>query len=358
MFISDSVRNSLSKWIKETGPYQDVVTSSRVRLARNLEEYPFPVKLDPEKQKEAVEKIDAAARHSSVEEKAGRLRTILLKDLPGIQRQVLVEKHLISPQHADVEGRHVKGVILRDDEAVAIMVNEEDHLRIQSLLPGLQLEEAFVQASDVDTALEDILGFAYDDKFGYLTSCPTNAGTGLRASVMVHLPGLMMTKQISKVLRVMSQVGLAVRGSYGEGTESKGNMFQISNQITLGRSEQEIIRDLSGVTKKLIEQERASRDVLMESKETSLRLSDRIYRSLGILSQARIMSTAEALGLLSELKMGIDIGIVKDIDAKTVSELMVLIRPAYIQYILGEDLSNEERDVARAELIRDSLNKK
>ncbi len=356
MHISDSIRNSLSKWIEGSGPYQDVVISSRIRLARNLEEYPFPGKLTAEMQKEVVEKIDAAIREASVEEKTGKLHTVWLRDLPAIQRQVFVEKHLISPHHADVNGQTAKAVILRDDEAVAIMVNEEDHLRIQALLPGLQLEEALALASDVDTVLEALLPFAYDEKFGYLTSCPTNAGTGLRASVMVHLPGLMMTKQISKVLSILSQVGLAVRGSHGEGTEAKGNLFQISNQITLGRAEFEIIRDLSGVTKQLIEQERAARDLLLESKDMALRLNDRIYRSLGILSNARIISTGEALGLLSELRMGIDMGLVKDINAKTVGELMVLIRPAYIQYILGEDLSNEERDVIRAELIRKSLN--
>lgn len=353
--ISDSIRNSLSKWIEGSGPYQDVVVSSRIRLARNLKDYPFPGKLTSEKQKEVVEKIDAAIGKEAVEEKVGKLRTVWLKDLPNIQKQVFVEKHLISPQHADTGSKSAKAVILRDDEAIAIMVNEEDHLRIQALLPGLQLDEALVLASDVDTALEAIIPFAYDEKFGYLTSCPTNAGTGLRASVMVHLPGLMMTKQISKVLRVLSQVGLAVRGSYGEGTEAKGNMFQVSNQLTLGRQEYEITRDLAGVTKQLIEQERAARDLLVRSKDTALRLNDRIFRALGTLSQARIISTGEALGLLSELKMGIDLELVKDVDAKVVNELMVLIRPAYIQYILGEDLSNEERDVARADLIRKTL---
>lgn len=355
MNIPDPRRNSLSKWIEGSGPYQDVVFSSRIRLARNLNDFPFPEQLNTEGQKQVIDKIDSVLSAGPVEQELGKLHTVRLKELPAIQRQVFVEKHVISPQHADVSGDSAKAVILRDDEAIAIMVNEEDHLRIQVLLPGLQLVEAFNLASKVDDAIEAFIPYGFDEKFGYLTCCPTNAGTGLRASVMVHLPGLAMTQQIGKILRAFSQVGLAVRGSYGEGTEAKGNLYQVSNQITLGRSESDIIKDLSMVTKKLIEQERATRDFLTQNHETELRLKDRICRSFGILSHARIITTGEALGLLSDLRMGIDVGIVKDVEAKAVSELMVLIQPAYIQYMVGEDLSSEERDIARAELIREYL---
>lgn len=358
MDFLNSSSKSLSKWIEGSGPYQDVVMSSRIRLARNLKAFPFPGRLKGHGQNQVVDTVDAVFSEKSVIGELGKLHTVRLKELPAIQRQVFVEKHVISPQHADVSGDTAKAVILRDDETVAIMVNEEDHLRIQVLLPGLQLKEALKLSGKVDRAIESVVPFAFDRQFGYLTSCPTNAGTGVRASVMVHLPGLAMTQQIGKVLRAFSQVGLAVRGSYGEGTEAAGNLYQVSNQITLGRSELDIVKDLSGVTKKLIEQERATRDLLIGRRETSLRLSDRIWRSLGTLSHARIISTGEALGLLSDLRMGIDMGLITNIEARTVSELMVLIRPAYIQYMVGEELNSEERDVARAELIRSRLEEK
>ena len=346
---------SLGKWIEDKGPYQDVVVSSRIRLARNLKGYSFPGRLSSDKQKEIVEKVSAVLKKSSVKDNLGTLHTVWLKDVPAIQRQVFVEKHVISPQHAQVSGDSAKAVILRDDEAIAIMVNEEDHLRIQALLPGLQLEEAHKLAAKVDDTIEAFIPFDFHDKYGYLTSCPTNAGTGLRASVMVHLPALAMTQQTNNVLIALSKIGLAVRGSYGEGTEANGNMFQISNQITLGRMEGDIIQDLTKLTKKVIEQERMTRDFLLNGKETSVRLTDRVYRALGILSHARVISTGEALGLLSDLKMGVEIDLIKEIDAKTVSELMVLIRPAYIEYMVGEELTSEERDIARAELIRRRL---
>jgi len=346
---------SLGKWVEEKGPYQDVVVSSRIRLARNLKGYSFPGRLSTDKQKEIVEKVSAVLKKSSVQEALGKLHTVWLKDVPAIQRQVFVEQHVISPQHAQVSGDSAKAVILRDDQAIAIMVNEEDHLRIQALLPGLQLEEAYQLASKVDSTIEAFIPFSFHDKYGYLTSCPTNAGTGLRASVMVHLPALSMTQQTNNVLVALSKIGLAVRGSYGEGTEANGNLFQISNQITLGRTEGGIIQDLAKLTKKVIEQERMTRDFLLNGKETSVRLTDRIFRALGTLSYARIITTGEALELLSDLRMGVDIGLIKDIDEKTIRELMILIRPAYIEYMVGKELTGEERDVARAELIRSRL---
>jgi len=349
--ISDSIRNSLSKWMEGSGPYFDVVISSRIRLARNLAEYPFPSRLSNDKRKEVVDKVEAAVRDIIIDERIGKLRTVRLDELPAIQRQILVEKHLISPQHAKIDNQHGKAVVLVEDEAIAIMVNEEDHLRIQALLPGLQLHEAWNMANAVDDALEAKLIYAYDEKFGYLTCCPTNVGTGLRASVMLHLPGLKMTKQAGKVLNALSQVGLAVRGLYGEGTESMGNLFQVSNQITLGRSEKEIISNLASVTKRLIEQERSARDMLIES-ETGSKLEDRVHRAYGILTHARSISSQEALSLLSDLRLGIDLNIIKGVDAKVLNELMVLIQPGFIQYIAGEEMTSEERDVARAELIR------
>ena len=247
-------------------------------------------------------------------------------------------------------------MVLQDDEAVSIMVNEEDHLRIQVLLPGLMLWEAWDMANNIDDTLETKVTYAFDDELGYLTCCPTNLGSGLRASVMVHLPGLVLTNQVSKVLKALSQVGLAVRGLYGEGSEPLGNLFQVSNQVTLGRVEKEIIEDLISVTKGLIEQERSARELLLNS-DTGSQLTDRIYRAYGILSHARIISTQEALGLLSSLRLGVDMEIIGNVEPKKLDELMVLIQPGFVQYIAGGDLSSDERDEARADLIRDYLAK-
>jgi len=353
MGFLEKVRDSLSRWMEGSGPYFDVVISSRIRLARNLADYPFPSRLSNEEKVEVVNKVGAVLKDTPIDSRVGVLKVVRLEELLPVERQVLVEKHLISPDLA--EGRGLgKAVALGNEEVVAVMINEEDHLRIQAILPGMQLHEAWDIANVVDDFLEQKLIYAYDESFGYLTCCPTNVGTGLRASVMLHLPGLAITGQIEEVLGVLSRVGLAVRGLFGEGTQSLGNIFQVSNQITLGKSEREILSNLSSVTKKLIEQERSARDALNRD-QGGVKLEDRVYRAYGVLTNARKVSSREALSLLSDLKLGIDLNIIKDIDPRVFSELIVLIQPGFIQHIVGRELDVEERDRIRADLIREVI---
>jgi protein arginine kinase len=262
-----------------------------------------------------------------------------------------VEKHLISPNHAE-ESRN-GAVILSHNEGISIMVNEEDHLRIQCLFPGLQLNEAWELASRIDDIFESRLDYAYDEKRGYLTSCPTNVGTGIRASVMLHLPGLVLTQQIGRIVHAITQVGLAVRGIYGEGSEALGNLFQISNQITLGQSEEEIIANLRNVVRQIIEHERGARQKLVA--ESRGRIHDRVSRSFGILAHAYVMDSKEAAQRLSDVRLGIDLGYLKGISPHVINELVVMTQPGFLQQYAGGKLSPEERDLRRAELIREKL---
>lgn len=340
-----------SKWMEGSGPHADIVISSRIRLARNLKGIPFPQLLGEQQLMEVAAKIRKAIESPHVAKQLGNLEYISLDALTPLDRQILVEKHLISPQLA--EGGGAKAVVLGNEEAISIMVNEEDHLRIQCILPALQLHEAWRIANTVDDALEHELDFAFAERCGYLTSCPTNVGTGLRASVMLHLPGLVLTKQAGKILAALSKVGLTVRGLYGEGSEAVGNLFQVSNQITLGQPEEEIISNLSSVSKQLIEQELAAREALLN--EWGLQLEDRVGRAFGTLTNARILSSEEAIGLLSELRLGLDLRLIKGIDPRIINQLMVIIQPASLQKIYGTAMPPQERDVKRAELISTKL---
>ncbi|MEW6662207.1 MAG: protein arginine kinase [Bacillota bacterium] len=346
----DMEGKGFSKWMEGSGPHSDIVISSRIRLARNLADLPFP-HMSEEAQQQAVDAVNKALLESPREPLLSQLRLVRLGELGTVDRQILVEKHLISPQHAQSGGH--KAVLLNQDETLSIMVNEEDHLRIQCLLPALQLHEAWRLTNELDNALEQHLSYAFSETMGYLTTCPTNVGTGLRASVMVHLPALVMTKQAGRVLSALSQVGLAVRGLYGEGTEAIGNIFQISNQITLGQTEEEIIHNLSAVAKQIIDQERGAREILL--RDSRLQLEDRVYRAYGILSNARIISSQEALALMSETRLGIDLKLIKGLDARIFNELLLTIQPAYLQKAAGAQLEAGNRDVKRAALIRHSL---
>ncbi len=342
------------KWIEGSGPYADIVITSRVRLARNLEAFPFPQALTEVQQKEVVRAIAQTLDSSAVKNKFGKFRLIVLNELTAIERQILVEKHLISPEHAELKG--YRAVALDKEEMISLMINEEDHLRIQVLLPALQIHESWRKANEIDDLLEKNLNFCFSETKGYLTSCPTNVGTGLRASVMLHLPGLVITKQANRILSALSQVGLTVRGLYGEGTEAAGNMFQISNQITLGRTEEEILQNLSSVIKQIVDQERSARELLL--KEARSKLEDRVYRAFGALAHARIISSQEAISLLSEVRLGIDLKIIKNIDARILNELLVTIQPAYMQKLEGRKMSPSDRDKKRASIIREKLNVK
>ena len=338
-----------SKWMHGSGPDGEIVLSSRVRLARNIREVPFPY-LASDSQTEDVSKQLCEASQS-LKEELGDMRFLPIKGIPPMERQVLVEKHLISPLL--IKGPHNSAVLLREDEAVSVMINEEDHLRIQCLLPGLQLEQALHEANRYDDLLEEKLAYAYDEQWGYLTACPTNVGTGLRASVMVHLPALVLTKQINRVLSAIAQVGLAVRGMYGEGSEVVGNLVQISNQITLGQSEDEIVRNLYGVSRQIVEQEAQARQILLN--EGRDRISDRVNRAFGVLSHARLISSQEAMQLLSDVRLGIDLGLIEGVPSNILKELMVLLRPACLQMEAGRTLDSLDRNRERACLIRKRL---
>jgi len=341
-----------TKWVSGDGPMQDVVITSRVRLARNLRFFPFPQVQSEQSASEMQKRIEDFVTLGSSKGHAGNLDFLPLRQVSQIDRQVLVEKHLISPDLARSKNPGA-ALIVRDDEAVSIMVNEEDHLRIQCLLPGFQLQECWNLASRLDDLLEDKLEYAFDQVHGYLTACPTNVGTGLRASVMVHLPGLVMTQQIGSVLAAIAQVGLVVRGLYGEGTSASGNIFQISNQITLGPNEEEIIQNLSAVIKQIVEQERTSRRALQRT--SGLALDDRVFRAYGILTNARMLTSKEAIGLLSDVRLGANLGTIPDLSTKLLNELLVLIQPAMLERIMGEKMNDETRDVKRAEIVRERL---
>ncbi|MEB3103650.1 protein arginine kinase [Ferviditalea candida] len=350
MSLRHFINQALSEWMKGGGPESDIVISSRIRIARNLRKYPFPM-MSTGQQSQAVldeilNSVDNDEFHS-----ISKFETIQLADINELERRVLVEKHLISPNLAE-ESRN-GAVILSEDESISIMVNEEDHLRIQVLYPGFQIREAWNLACKIDDILESKLDYAFDEKRGYLTSCPTNVGTGIRVSVMMHLPALVMTQQINRILSAINQVGLAVRGLYGEGSEAIGNWFQISNQITLGQSEEEIINNLYSVARQIIEHERAARERLLA--DSRPRIMDRVSRSYGILSHAGIIDSKEAAQRLSDVRLGIDLGLIKDVSANVMNELMVMTQPGFLQQYAGKKLSADERDIRRAEMIRGRL---
>lgn len=348
MAFKQIISEAHSRWMDGQGAESDIVISSRIRVARNLKNMPFPHLLSQEQSEQVIYTVKEAIEKRLGKEKTGALELILMNALTPIERQILVEKHLISPDL--LENYQKKAVALRDDEVISIMINEEDHLRSQCLLPGLQLKEAWELIELLDDELEETLDYAFDERLGYLTACPTNVGTGMRASVMLHLPGLVLVKQIKSVLSTVAKLGLTVRGLYGEGTEAAGNLFQVSNQVTLGQTEDDLITNLLSVARQLISQERSSRAALR--KENRERLEDRIGRAYGLLKHSRIMSSEEAMQLLSDLRLGIDVGFIKNIPPNLINELIVLTRPAFLIKALGRDLNPFERDVYRAQLIR------
>ncbi|MGQ9557189.1 MAG: protein arginine kinase [Desulfurispora sp.] len=351
MSIRTAVTNPFSKWMDGSGPDSDVVVSSRVRVARNLAALPFPHLMSAGDAEQVLQAVAHSVGHQEVRRCLGQVELVRLGELTAAERQILVEKHLISPDLLNKP--EFKAVVLDAAEVVSIMVNEEDHLRLQCLLPGLQLSEAWQIINRTDDALEKTLEYAFDEKLGYLTACPTNVGTGMRASVMLHLPGLVMVNQIKGVLASIGKLGLTVRGLYGEGTEAAGNMFQISNQVTLGLTEEDIIANLLSITGQIIASERAARQALL--KEMREQLEDRICRAYGLLRHARIMSSEEAMRLLSELRLGISLQIVDYIPLSLVTGLMVQTRPAFLLKLAGRELTTLERDVFRAQLIRERL---
>ncbi|ADU28377.1 protein arginine kinase [Evansella cellulosilytica] len=350
MSLQNFISKAISPWMKNEGPDSDIVLSSRVRLARNLSNVPFPITASKEKLEENIllvkDKFANKTHH-----KFGDLELLKMEDMKQNEKRVLVEKHLISPNLSDES--KAGAVLLSEDESLSIMINEEDHFRIQVLLSGFELSKGLTYANEIDDWMEDKVDFAFIEKRGYLTSCPTNVGTGLRASVMMHLPALVITRQMNRILPAINQLGLVVRGIYGEGSEALGNLFQISNQMTLGKSEEDIVDDLRSVVSQLIQQERAARETLLH--QSKIQMEDRVYRSFGILSYSRTMESKEATQRLSDVRLGIDLGFINDVSGNILNELMILTQPGFLQQYAGEILSPEQRDQRRATLIRERL---
>jgi protein arginine kinase len=350
MSLRRFIDQAVSPWMQGEGQDADIVLSSRIRLARNLNEFAFPIMATEDQAKKAMEHIKGHLEGKSYHG-LGKFEWVEMSELQSIEKRVLVEKHLISPNLA--QEANFGAALINESESVSIMVNEEDHLRIQCLFPGFQLTEALTLASGIDDWLEQTFAFAFDEQRGYLTSCPTNVGTGLRASVMVHLPALMITQRMNRIAPTINQFGLVVRGIYGEGSEALGNVFQISNQITLGKSEEDIVEDLRGVVMQLIQQEKvARRDLLNYSK---LQLEDRVYRSYGVLAYSRTIHSKEAAKCLSDVRLGIDLGLIKGVSRNILNELMVFTQPGFLQHYFNETLEPDERDVRRATLIRERI---
>jgi protein arginine kinase len=349
MKLSDLTTRA-GEWLRGCGPQCEVVISSRIRLARNLANQRFLTKMTAHQRQACEKRVRETILGAQL---SPQTLYVDLESAPEVDRQLLVERHLISKQHAASEG--ARGVAVGENETLSIMVNEEDHLRIQVLRSGLQLEEAWDQINSVDDMLESKLDFAFHPRFGYLTACPTNVGTGIRVSVMLHLPALKLTGEIEKVFRAAKDLKLAVRGMYGEGTEATGDFYQISNQTTLGKSEEEIISEFrQRVIPKIIDYEHHARKMLMS--ERSIALDDKVFRALGLLRSARLLTSEDVMFALSHLRMGVNLGRIKDIDIRTINELLLLTQPAHLQKLQGKKLEGDIRRAARAEFIRQRLN--
>lgn len=347
MRFSTLIKNP-ADWMKGSGPHSDIVMTSRVRLARNLRGYPFPG-FSSESQRVALLDLVRPVVESLPVMRDGFSDEY--STLSKIRKQVLVERHLVSREHA---ARSTGcGVVVDRRQSLSIMINEEDHFRMQGLRPGLNLRGAYELVDKADTELESQLPYAFDGKLGYLTACPTNLGTGMRASVMLHLPALVLTDQVNKVIKAVNKIGLAVRGLYGEGTEALGNLFQISNQHTLGERESEIILQIEKVIEGVIRSEQTARAKLKE--DHLIMVNDQVGRAYAILKYAHVLSSKEALNLLSMLRLGADLDLVPSFDRGIIDLLLLEIQPAHLQLQAGRELSAEERDVLRAEITRDRL---
>jgi protein arginine kinase len=325
------------------------VISSRVRLARNLDGFPFLTRATDDQKREIVERVRLPLEQLAL---TTRPFYVDVDDADEMLSGFLVERHLISRelQH----GRGARGVAFGSDEMVSVMVNEEDHIRIQAIRSSLCLEETYRKALDVDLALERALDFAASQRYGYLTACPTNVGTGLRASVMLHLPAMVRMKQIEKLFNAARKTGLTVRGFYGEGTMASGDLYQISNQVTLGVTEEEILETLERILPKILDYERRCREELV-SERRQLRLEDACHRGLAMLRAARILSTEEAMQSLSAVRLGIVTGLLGGVSLERINELFVLTQPAHVQKLGGRQLAPPERDAARADFVREHL---
>jgi len=331
------------------GPESDVIISSRIRLARNLRDFPFPLKMNPKQSEEVLESIKEVLVNNYQD-----MNFINVNELSEVELFSMVEMHLISPEFA--MSKKPKGLILSDTDIISIMVNEEDHIRIQALASGFQLENVWKMCLNIDNSLEEKLDIAFSDTFGYLTSCPTNVGTGMRVSTMLHLPALVMSGYINKILEVCNKLGIAVRGLYGENSKAHGNMFQISNQVTLGLDEYEIVNNVKNIVKHIIDQERILRNELY--KQNPIIIEDKLSRSYGIFTNAKILTSEEAFKLISDVRLGLEMGIIKDIDMYKINEIMLFMQSANLQRLSGKKLSLQEINIKRAEIVQKIIKNK
>lgn len=347
MLIND-MASRCGEWLRGSGPESDIVMSSRIRLARNLADYPFIQRCTD---------IDRANIESTVRERLERsdnladLTFINVADLELLDRQFLVERQLISREHANSDG--ARAVAIDSNERCSLMVNEEDHLRIQVMKSGFDLDGAWDQIDRLDDSIEEHLTYAFNPNLGYLTACPTNVGTGMRVSVLVHLPALVITKQIEKVFRSLQRINLVVRGLYGEGSQAMGDFYQISNQVTLGKTESELVQQVGDVVPVVIDYERKARDFLINEQQNDL--FDRVSRAYGTLQNARQISSEETMFLLSRVRMGINLGLIGDLEIPKINQLFIHTQPAHLQKLYQSALDTDERNVERAKYLKGQL---
>lgn len=347
----NEISSRTSEWFGGSGPLADVVVSSRVRLARNLAGFQFLSRCSSSQKAQILEKLKAAVMSLDL---GDEVFYIGIDKAAVLDKDVLVERHLISRQHAHAKGP--RGVVIANREFFTAMINEEDHLRMQVFKAGLQLRECWEQISKIDDMIEQKIDYAFHPRYGYLTACPTNVGTGIRVSVMLHLPALRMTGQIEKFFAAAKSMNLAVRGLFGEGTEAVGDFYQLSNQVTLGVAEAEIVDEFTDSTiPKIVEYENLARDELLIKQPEML--DDKTSRAIGLLKSARLISSQEALFLLSHLRMGVNMKRITDVSIPVINELFMLTQPAHLQLNSGKRLEPAGRDLLRAEIIRSRLNK-
>ncbi len=345
----DPLEDEAVSWMRGDGPHAEIILSTRIRLARNLENHPFRERGSPEDQEQARREIEGAVRPGD----AGfsRIRTLRLAGLPERDLSLLLERHLVSRELVSSKGS--ASIVIGDDGRLSLLVNEEDHVRIQSMLPGFQAEEAWRLAQETDAVLRTRLRFAFHHEFGFLTSCPTNTGTGLRASVLIHLPALVLTREISKVLQGISQIGLTFRGLYGEGSDVIGNYFQISNQTTLGKTEVELVQHLAKITQQVVEYEENARQVL--ARDALDEIEDKVWRAYGILTCARAVSLDEMMNLLSAVRLGVSMKLLPPVSVYDLNRLLLFTQSAHLERRAGRSLAVREAEVERANLIREIL---
>lgn len=334
-------------WYLQNGKESDVVVSSRIRLARNLKNTNFVNSSKKEDLEKVLQKVESITGNIGY-----NLRFIRLKDIDDLTKMCLIEKHIISPDFA-LNNIDVGAILINEEENICIMVNEEDHIRIQVFASGLDLEHLLDLINEIDSEMSGLIPYAFSNKYGYLTACPTNVGTGMRASVMVHLPGLKQSGNVNKVLEVINNFGMNIRGIYGEGTDTKGDLYQISNKQSIGIQEKEIINNMKVIVEKIIEQERTARKMLAKN---SINLEDKVYRAYGILLNCRKISSEECEKLLSYVKLGTDLGIIKELNDLKVKKLELYTKPTNLQRYTNKILDGFDRDIQRAEVIKNIIN--